>query len=186
MVKIFLWKGPNSGISLKAFTCISALIFLTKTDADLFCQSETSFYCPVLKMVCSFLHQQLWGGEGVSEILSLKILVDNHRLFLLLWISLGFRVCPCRGLACSPRCSCQHRDASSVDGEDSTTVHRLPVFLPWYHHAFFSMYIGKPEVKHVGSWHWALVLGLVVRKLHCSRIGMFQVLTNELLQMLLQ
>lgn len=82
-------------------------------------------------------------------------------------------------IAYSPGCSCQHWMPPIL-------MVRTSSGLPWYTHWRRWDDIRKPKVKPADSQHWAHVWQLVARKLRCSRITMFQVLTKGFLQISLQ
>lgn len=163
IVKVLLWEGLKSGISLKA---LIFFMFFMEADADLFFQSEINCYCKWFVLHCAN------SCQGREE--SVRSWVSRLTT-IVLCICSAFRECLHWGLTVV-------LDALPSQGTSVRTalqLSRFQLFSPGYHLTFSTMSVGKlslrgADMKHsYYGWWWGSC---------CSDIVMFQVLTNEFLQ----
>lgn len=165
IVKILLWEGLKSGVSLKA---LIFFIFFMEADADLFFQSEINCYCKWFVLSCT---ERCQGREESvrSRVWRLTTVV--------LWICPAFR-------------ECLHWDLTVVldslpslgaSVRAALQLSHFQLFSPGHHLTFSATSVGKAELslrvadmEHLYyGWWWGGC---------CSDIVMLQVLTNEFLQ----
>lgn len=162
IVKVLFWEGLKSGISLKA---LIFFMFFMEADADLVFQSEINCYCKWFVLCCAH------SCQGRQE--SVRPRVPRLTTTIVLCICSAFRECLHWGLT-------MVLDALPSQGTSVRTALQLShfqLFPPGYRLTFSATSVGRAAVKPVGSWHGALILWLVVRKLllwHCDVSGAYK------------
>lgn len=170
IVKVLLWEE----LKTKAWNITESFDIF-----HVFHRSKCSFFLPEWnKLLLQFVLSCTDSCQGREE--SMRSWVSRLTT-IVLWICSAFGECLHWGL------TMVLDDLPSQDTFVRTALRSIHIqlFSPWYHFTFSTMSAGKTALKRAGSWHGALVLWLVVRKLllsHCDVSGAYKWIPATLLQ----